>query len=294
MNGIVNVLKPGGMTSSNVVSALRRITSIKRIGHTGTLDPGAAGVLPVCIGKATKLSDYLMDKGKQYIAELRLGWTTDTQDSYGTVIQEHSVKDVEQDAFCAVLERFVGAIKQTVPIYSAVKVNGQKLYKMAYKGAAVELPQKEVVIQGIAFLGKMDKGTFRIRVDCSKGTYIRTLCTDIAKALGTGAYMTFLLRTRSGAFDIADAYTIEEIEALFEEGRLPLMAPDYPLQGFRAVEIAKKYERFLKNGNPVPRPAELNVPAEQERVRVYCGGLFYGIGCVGQKDIRIKTLLISN
>lgn len=214
LNGIINIDKPAGMTSHDVVSRLRRILNMKKIGHTGTLDPDATGVLPMCIGRATKAADMLTAQEKQYIAEVTLGTATDTLDSSGNVTDSAEVNVTEEDIKRAAVE-FVGDIEQIPPMFSAVKVDGKRLYSLARDGVEVERKPRKVRISDIQILDIMlDDNKFVMKVDCSKGTYIRTLCDDIGRFLGCFAHMSALRRTRSGRFCIDTAYTIEKIEEM--------------------------------------------------------------------------------
>lgn len=209
MDGILNILKPPGMTSFDVVAYLRGLLKEKKIGHTGTLDPGAVGVLPVCIGKATKTIEYLTDKDKVYRAELTLGTSTDTQDSYGTVLEVCEVDFTREQIYNAIMS-FVGSYSQVPPMYSAVKVEGKKLYELARDGIIIEREPRKVTIYSIDIIEiKGNKAIFD--VVCSKGTYIRTLCSDIGEKLGCGGHMSFLVRTRAGRFELWDSFTLEEI-----------------------------------------------------------------------------------
>lgn len=209
MDGILNVLKPPGMTSFDVVAYLRGLLKEKKIGHTGTLDPGAVGVLPVCIGKATKTIEYLVDKDKVYRAELTLGTSTDTQDNYGTVLKVCEVNFTREQIYSAIMS-FVGSYSQIPPMYSAVKVEGKKLYELARDGITIEREPRKVNIYSIDIIEiKGNKAIFD--VVCSKGTYIRTLCSDIGEKLGCGGHMSFLVRTRAGRFELSDSLTLEQI-----------------------------------------------------------------------------------
>ena len=215
MNGILNVLKPAGMTSFDVIGYLRKILKIKKIGHTGTLDPAAVGVLPICIGKATKAIEFMMDKDKIYRAELTLGISTDTQDSTGETI---SIKDVSvtREQIINATNSFCGKYLQLPPMYSAIKVNGRKLYDLARAGLEVERKEREVEIHFINILSIRNNRVI-FDVGCSKGTYIRTLCSDIGEKLGCGGHMSFLVRTKAGQFSLEDSLTLEEITAFSVE-----------------------------------------------------------------------------
>lgn len=234
IHGIINVYKEKGFTSHDVVAKLRGIVGQKKIGHTGTLDPDATGVLPVCLGKATKLCDLLTDKNKTYEAVLLLGKTTDTQDITGEVLEEKSTEALTEEKVREAIEGFIGDYEQIPPMYSALKVNGKKLYELAREGKVIERKARLVKILDIQIL-EIDLPKVRMEVSCSKGTYIRTLCHDIGEKLGCGGCMESLIRTRVSTFRIEDAKTLDEIETLKQEGKLaellvPIdaMFPSYP------------------------------------------------------------------
>lgn len=216
MNGVLNVLKPPGMSSGQVVGAVRRLFDTKKVGHTGTLDPGAAGVLPICVERATKLADYIMRGDKEYIAEMTVGAETDTLDSYGTVTQAGG-KPIRKDELMELLPRFTGELLQTPPAYSALKQDGVPLYKLARKGITVEKPPRGVTIHRIELL-EGETNRFLLRIRCSKGTYIRSLVADMARAAGSYACMTFLLRTETGGFQIEDAFSLDELADMKNRG----------------------------------------------------------------------------
>ena len=211
MDGIVNVLKPAGMTSHDVVAKLRRIYHTKKVGHTGTLDPDAVGVLPVCIGQATRLVEYLTDKEKTYKTVVQFGCETNTQDASGEVTATTALPTLDKAAFCAVTEQFLGEIQQVPPMYSAIKKDGQPLYKLARQGIDVEVEPRSVVIHDIKVL-MYNQELAMLEVRCGKGTYIRTLCQDIGRACGSSAHMAYLMRTASGLFHIEDAVSLEKLE----------------------------------------------------------------------------------
>ncbi len=219
MTGIVNINKPYGKSSHFVVAVIRRITGIKKVGHTGTLDPLATGVLPICIGReATKLSQVIMDGTKCYRAVLQLGKTTTTQDSEGEVLSE-KVVDTNEDEILRVVSAFVGEISQIPPMYSAVKINGQKLYKLAREGKEVERKPRNIIIHSIDVID-IDFNNNQVELDicCSKGTYIRTLCHDIGQSLGCGGYMSSLVRTKSSSFLIENSVSLEQFEQMWNDG----------------------------------------------------------------------------
>ncbi|GAB4421553.1 MAG: tRNA pseudouridine(55) synthase TruB [Thermodesulfovibrionales bacterium] len=223
MNIVINLNKPKGITSQQAVSKIKRIFGARKAGHAGTLDPIATGVLLVCLGEATKVARFLSDLDKEYIAVMKLGERTTTYDSEGEVIRRVGDFSLERKGIEDVIERFKGTTCQTPPMYSAVKINGKPLYKLARKGITVERPQRMVVIHRIEIIG-FDLPFLEIRVSCSKGTYIRTLCDDIGEALGVGAHITELKRTRIGDFRIEDSATIEDLENLLRKCHAELVS----------------------------------------------------------------------
>lgn len=226
MYGILPLWKPRGMTSHDCVSKIRKLYQTKKVGHTGTLDPEVEGVLPICIGQATKIVPYLTDTKKVYIAELSLGSTTDTEDAHGKVIDSKDVDYIPSlEEIEAVLNEFRGRIIQTPPMYSAVKVNGRKLYEYARANEPVERPKREVNIHQLQLLG-LTENRIKLEVICSKGTYIRTLCVDIGQALGYPAHMSDLVRTETGSFSKEETVTFEQIEEAVDIGqRIELLVP---------------------------------------------------------------------
>jgi len=248
MNGILNVLKPPGMTSFDVVGAIRHITKVKKIGHTGTLDPAACGVLPICIGSATRAIEYITNKDKQYRAELTLGVQTDTQDSTGEVLKKSEV-NVTNEQIEAVLKSFVGTLEQVPPMYSAVKINGEKLYNLARQGITIEREPRKVTVYGIDIINiEGNRVIFDVR--CSKGTYVRTLCNDAGEKLGCGGHMSFLIRTKAGDFDIKDALTFEEISDLAQKGILEeaLVEVDKVFSDMPDIKLGMEDEKRFLNG----------------------------------------------
>jgi len=223
--GVICVNKHSGVTSHTVVNILRRLYNTKQVGHTGTLDPMATGVLPVMIGRAVKASEYLTAEDKGYIAEMKLGIVTNTGDITGNVIsQSENIPKFFQVKQTA--SSFIGNIKQTPPMYSALKINGQKLVDLARKGVEVEREPRDIFIKNIDVeIIDETNGEYRLKVECSKGTYIRTLCTDIGEALGCGAVMTNLQRTQSGSFTLSQSYTVKQLEEMSYEQRLSLLCP---------------------------------------------------------------------
>lgn len=254
MDGIINVYKEAGFTSHDVVAKLRGVLGQKKIGHTGTLDPMAAGVLPVCCGKATKACELLADRDKTYQAVCQLGIVTDTQDITGVVLEENSIKNVTEEAVADVVASFLGESMQLPPMYSAVKVQGKKLYELAREGKTVERKPRPITISKIDILQmNLEEQIFSMEVTCSKGTYIRTLCHDIGQKLGVGAALQNLVRTRVGNFMIGDALTIEEIERMLSEDREAFLKKVYPVdslfEGYAKVQVKEFCAKKLVNGN---------------------------------------------
>lgn len=292
MNGIINVYKPVGMTSHDVVYRLRKILNIKKIGHTGTLDPDASGVLPMCIGRATKTADLLTAADKQYRAEVTLGSRTDTLDASGEVLETAEVHVTEEQIRKAV-HRFVGEIEQIPPMYSAIKIDGKKLYELAREGKEVERKPRKVTISQIEVLDlNLPEHKFSMLVDCSKGTYIRTLCDDIGRHLGCFGHMSALERTRSGRFEIGGTVTLEEVEKRFENGDTGFLTPvDEIFPEFEKIIIAENKARKLCNGTRVP-VAGL---AEGEICRVYNEhGDFLIIGQMEAGTLKILKTFYQN
>lgn len=293
IDGIINVRKEKGFTSHDVVAKLRGITRQKKIGHTGTLDPDATGVLPVCFGKATKLCDMLTEKEKAYEAVLLLGKTTDTQDISGEVKKERSVEGITQDQVRETILSFVGEYDQIPPMYSALKVNGKKLYELAREGVEIERKPRKIQIYRIE-IREINLPEVRFEVWCSKGTYIRTLCNDIGEKLGCGGCMSSLIRTKSGIFTLEESKSLDEIETCVREGRIeeilvPIdaMFPDVP-----KVFVKEGEEKSVYNGNALTKRQleENTMPQSQERIRVYQkDGLFLALYRYDSKENRYKV-----
>lgn len=212
LKGFVNIIKPTGMTSSDVVCKIKKILHTKKVGHLGTLDPSASGVLPVAVGRATKFFDYFLTKDKKYTAVVKFGIATDTLDSFGKITKIDYNADVLDKNIESVLNEFIGNIEQYPPKFSALKVNGKKAYELAREGVEFELKPRKIKIYNIVLREKLNKNTYVFDVECSAGTYIRTLFADIAERLGTVAYVPVIIRTKSGAFEIKNAITLEEFE----------------------------------------------------------------------------------
>ena len=290
MNGYFNILKPTGMSSAAVVAVLRRLTGEKRVGHAGTLDPEAAGVLPVMTGKATRLFDYLADKEKEYIAVCAFGTATDTQDATGTVT-ETGDRYPDRETVLQAAGKLTGEIIQTPSMYSAIKVGGKPLYLRARCGETVDVPQRVVRIDGIELIRETEDHGFEIRVRCGRGTYIRTLCADLGRLCGCPAHMRSLLRTQSGAFRIEDAFTPDEARALAEEGRLAerLLPPDYALGHLPRTDVPAKLKKLVANGAKMPLLPGTEELAEGEPVRIYLEDSFWGIAARREEELVWKA-----
>ena len=251
MDGILNIYKEKDFTSHDVVAKLRGILHMKKIGHTGTLDPQATGVLPVCLGKATKACDMMTEKSKVYEAVLLLGIKTDTEDMTGKILEEKKVT-VNEDEVREAVESFLGTYNQIPPMYSAIKVNGKKLYELAREGKTIERKPRPVTLYELTIL-EMNLPRVRIRITCSKGTYIRSLCRDIGEQLGCGGCMEQLIRTRVGHFLIENALTLAQIEALAKKERIPeILEPvDHIFTSCPQVYALEEDRKLVWNGNPL-------------------------------------------
>ena len=297
-SGIINVYKEKGFTSFDVVAKLRGILKTKKIGHTGTLDPDAEGVLPVCIGRATKVCDILTDKDKVYEAVMLLGVETDTQDTTGEILKELPVEVSESVVKEAILS-FVGEYAQIPPMYSALKVNGKKLYELAREGKTVERKARNVQIFSIEIL-EMDLPRVRMSVHCSKGTYIRTLCHDIGQKLGCGGCMEKLLRTKVGVFKLQDTLKLAEIDQLAKTGKVEdkIISVDELFEDHSKVWTKQEYDVVVHNGNRVKmKMFQEKLPENTERLRVYDSkGEFIGIYefCSERGDFKPVKMFYEN
>ena len=305
-DGMINVYKEQGFTSHDVVAKLRGILHQKKIGHTGTLDPDAVGVLPVCLGKGTKLCDMITDHDKTYVTEFKLGITTDTQDISGTVLKECPVTAGTEDVISAVMS-FEGEYLQVPPMYSAIKIGGKKLYEIARTGKEIERPARPVTIYRISDIA-VELPFVRMTVACSKGTYIRTLCHDVGEKLGCGACMTKLTRSAAGAFDLSGAKTLEEIETAVREnpddiGGL-LIPVEKMLEGIpRLMVNSGEADKMLKNGN-ILQPGQVKpwgdedsafLPSDGMEYRIYdLNGAFTAVyfWTAGRKCLKNKKMFI--
>lgn len=286
MNGIINIDKPKGFTSHDVVAKLRGILKTKKIGHTGTLDPDAVGVLPVCVGHATKVADMLTASEKEYIAEVTLGSKTDTQDASGTVLATAEVRVSETDIL-RVAQSFLGDSMQIPPMFSAIKQDGKKLYELARQGVEVERKPRPITIHEIEILEVcLDRQIFTMRIACSKGTYIRTLCQDIGERLGCFAHMSALKRTKSGRFEEKDSLTLNEIEQRVKAEDFSFLLPvDQVFEELPPLYLSQRKAELMRHGVQVRTPGI----CEGTTYRVYDEkGNFLSISLAEQGMLKLK------
>ncbi len=299
-NGVLNVYKEKGYTSQDVVSVVRGIYGKVKAGHTGTLDPDACGVLPVCLGRATKIASYFSDSGKEYRAVVKLGETTDTEDASGTVLETKPV-DYNEERILETINSFQGEYLQTPPMYSSVKINGERLYSIARKGETIERTPRLVYIYSVKASpfehDLKQKNMFEITVHCSKGTYIRTLCADIGKKLGCGAHMFSLLRTKVGKLSLESAQTLDMLKksTSLEDSVIPM---DYCINNIldiKKINVQPWADKYLYNGNKIKTAAVVGeIPQEGELVSVYDSKQqLIGIYESGTELLVPKTILYS-
>ena len=294
MNGIIIVDKPQNYTSFDVIAVLRKKLNQKKIGHMGTLDPMATGVLPIVVGDAAKFQIYSTNHDKEYVAEIQLGVSTDSLDSTGTVLLRKEC-NVSEKMFREVLKQFLGDIKQVPPMFSAIKINGKKLYELARKGIEVKREERSIKIYDLKLLNFDEKSqTAEIKVLCSQGTYIRTLCYDIGKRLNCPATMSCLRRTLSGRFKIENSVSLEKIKKLSKEKICEdyLLPTDMLLSGYDKIEISKAQAERFKNGGALSL-SRLYLQSEfrnEEIYRLYCENNFIGIGKADTLKEELKVL----
>lgn len=298
-HGIINIYKEKGFTSHDVVAKLRGILKQKKIGHTGTLDPDAIGVLPVCLGKATKLCDMLTEKEKTYVAELILGKSTDTQDISGKVINEIDIEErkstITDDVITNEIKSFEGEYNQIPPMYSAIKINGKKLYELAREGIEIERKARKVNFYSINILS-ISYPYIKLEVSCSKGTYIRTLCHDIGIKLGTYACMTELERIKSGTFIKEHSLTLKQVEELVNSNKFEehIIAIEKMFLEYDKIIIPEKLNKLLYNGNTLPIE-EIGINQQinkmNKEIRVYdCNEEFIGIYQIKEEEQLLKPV----
>ena len=281
MDGIIIINKPKGYTSHDVVNIVKKKLNISKVGHTGTLDPNATGVLPILIGKATKISKYLIEHNKTYIAELALGEKSSTGDIEGEIIEKQELPNLEEHQIKQVLESFIGKQMQTPPIYSAIKINGKKAYEYARSGQTIELKPREIEIMDISLVN-FEKGSITFKVKCSKGTYIRVLCEDIARKLGTVGLMKELCRTRVNEFNIEQSTDLKELKAtdLINIEEIFIKKPK--------IELNNKQAQLFLNG------VKLNNANPDEIYRIYRNEQFLGIGVIKNNLLKRDIIIIDN
>ena len=293
MDGIIVINKEKGYTSNDVVQVLRGILRMKKIGHTGTLDPDASGVLPVCLGKGAKLVNMLTDSDKEYIAEARLGICTDTEDMNGTVLKRFEISEDRippEEELKEALFSFIGGYDQIPPMYSAKKVNGKKLYELAREGQVIERKACRVEIRSINLLS-YEFPLFRFSVRCGKGTYIRSLIRDTGEKLGTGAAMESLVRTGASGFRLEEALTLKEVEELTAEGKIEahIISPDRVFDDLPMITVEGRNEVFVRNGNPF----SISGGIEDGDYRVYLPkGIFAAVYSVSRGKARLKRMFL--
>lgn len=286
IGGFLNVLKPPGMTSHDVIGFVRRVLHVKRVGHAGTLDPAAAGVLPVAVGSSTRLIEYLELADKTYRAEVKLGLATDSGDDTGEIIEslpEFTLPDA--DAIEAALARFRGRITQVPPAHSAIKIGGRRACDLLREGKKVDMPSREVIIHRLELLA-CRKDTLLIDTDCSKGTYIRSLCADLGAALGIPATMSFLVRRRVGDFQLEDALTLEEFR---QKGASALLDPSAFLSHLERYDLNPLREKAFCNG--LATGERQRIP-QNDVLKVYASGKFLGIGRFDRSKMEVAPVKV--
>ncbi|MBU5482789.1 tRNA pseudouridine(55) synthase TruB [Clostridium sp. MSJ-11] len=288
MNGVLNIFKPSGITSFDVVRMVKKAANTKKVGHTGTLDPMASGVLPICLGNATKIVDYIMNESKIYKSTLKLGVVTDTYDKEGKILKEETV-DLEPKIVEECIKSFQGSIDQVPPMYSALKVNGKRLYQLAREGIEVERKARKINIYSIDILN-IDLPYVTFQVHCSKGTYIRSLCYDIGEKLGVGASMWALERVKTGIFNIKDALHIDNLNNQnINEYLVPI---DEALSKYESITIEEVYEKLLVNGVLIKDKRIMGNIKKDVILRVYSGNKFIGLGRRSEEGFKILKLLV--
>lgn len=293
MNGVINIYKNTGMTSFDVVAIVRRVAKMKKVGHTGTLDPAASGVLPVCLGKATKIIDYIMENKKVYRVNLKLGMVTDTYDLEGEVLREEDASHITKDEILNCINSFLGTIDQVPPMYSALKQNGVRLYELARQGIEVHREARKVTIYSIENIKIESNDNIQMDVCCSKGTYIRSLCYDIGEKLNVGATMTALERIQNGPFTKEEAINIEDLtEELLEKH---IISIEKALDSFEKITVNEKFGKLLRNGVKVFDNRMYSEEVEFNKLyRVYeDNGVFLGLGKRDEKGFKLEKLLIE-
>jgi len=279
MQGVIIIDKPKGYTSHDVVNILRKELQTKKVGHTGTLDPNATGVLPILIGEATKISKYLIEHDKEYIATIYLGAKTNTGDAEGEIIEEKPITELKEETIKTVLNSFLGKQMQTPPIYSAIKINGKKAYEYAREGQDIKLESREIEIKSIELIS-YENNEITFNVECSKGTYIRVLCEDIAEKLGTVGYMKELRRTKVDKFTIEESTTLEEIKCNKETTLEKIISIEQVFEEKSKIDLRPKGLELFLNG------VQLTYELPDDIYRIYSEGKFIGLGMVKNKLLK--------
>ena len=283
-DGFINLNKPAGMTSHDAVNIVRKIFGTKKVGHAGTLDPAAVGILPIAVGQATKFIEYISGFDKTYRAEIFFGVSTVTGDFEGEIVSKiENVKLPDKNILDSVLENFIGKIEQTPPKHSAIKINGRKAYDLARKNIDFEMPRRVVTINRIEIL-RVEENILTLEVDCSKGTYIRSLAVDIGESLNLPATLKFLQRVRVGNFNLENSATFDDLKIDGEKFLLPV---DFCLKHFRKFELPSRRIKAFCNGLPT------NISANDEIVRVYAAEKFLGVGKIFNSELRAEKLFVD-
>ncbi len=293
MQGVLCMYKPAEFTSFDVIGKLRGILKIRRLGHTGTLDPMATGVLPILVGRATRVCDILPNQDKTYRAAVQFGWETDTEDVWGNKTRSYPAMHVTKAALESILPQFVGEIRQIPPMYSAVSVNGKRLYEFARKGTEVERPARMVRVHAISLEEWNENNqTAVLSVSCGKGTYIRTLLSDIGKALGGGAVMTALCRTKASGFTLEQCFTFLEVQQMCQEGTLRehLIPTQALFAGFPALHLSEKLSVLYGNGVKLSLQQLEGISPKEDQYRVYgADSSFYGIAVADRENAVLRV-----
>lgn len=291
MNGVLNVFKPKGMTSFDVVRQVKKVCNTSKVGHTGTLDPEATGVLPICVGKATKLIDYIMDSQKVYEVEFKLGIKTTTYDLEGEILEEKSTSHLKDNEILHAINSYVGKYCQVPPMYSALKQNGVRLYELARKGIEVERPGRDIIIYEIENI-IINNPIISMKVTCSKGTYIRSLCYDIGERLGVFATMTSLNRSKTSVFCQENSINIKDLNK--ENLGKCLISIEKTLSAYDIIEVEKRYAKLLINGVKIgDKRLTKNEVIEGKLYRVYDSDkVFIGLGKQDKSGFKIEKLLL--
>ncbi len=289
MEGVINVFKEASWSSGDVVNKLKGVLHERRIGHGGTLDPDATGVLPILTGRATRLFDYVTAFKKTYVARVRFGEITDTEDGSGTILEKRDVNIKNADILNA-LPFFTGKIMQKPPMYSALHVNGERLYELARRGEQADIPPREINIYSLTLTEELSENECSLRITCGKGTYIRTLCRDLGEYLGCGAHMKALLREECAGLNVKDAYRISELEEMMKNGDLSFLKPtEAAIEYMPRVDLSPVVFKKLQNGNPVDiKHADQVI---EGFVRIYSDNVFFGIGEKKNDAYYIKCML---